>query len=146
MRLVYNNECNCIGTIVYIMMKEHLMVQQQVKSKWQHMVGVICLNQTYRKQVKQVLPELFKRYPNAVKFIRGRVKTQERILKPLGMWKVRAKRLRGMSVDFLSWDGKEASDLYGIGKYGSDSYKIFYKNEIPKDVQDKELKKYIESL
>ena len=127
-------------------MKEHLMVQQQVKSKWQHMVGVICLNQTYRKQVKQVLPELFKRYPNAVKFIRGRVKTQERILKPLGMWKVRAKRLRRMSVDFLSWDGKEASDLYGIGKYGSDSYKIFYKNEIPKDVQDKELKKYIESL
>ena len=111
-------------------MKEHLMVQQQVKNKWQHMVGVICLNQTYRKQVKQVLPELFKRYPNAVKFIRGRVKTQERILKPLGMWKVRAKRLRGMSVDFLSWDGKEASDLYGIGKYGSDSYKIFYKNAI----------------
>jgi len=59
---------------------------------------------------------------------------------------VRAKRLRNMSIDFLTWDGKEASDLYGIGKYGSDSYKIFYKNEIPKDVQDKELKKYIESL
>ena len=78
-------------------MRDDLMVQQQVKSKWQHMVGVICLNQTYRKQVKQVLPELFKRYPNPVKFIRGRVKTQERILKPLGMWKVRVKRLRGMS-------------------------------------------------
>ena len=42
-------------------MKENLMVQQQVKSKWQHMVGVICLNQTYRKQVKEVLPKLFKR-------------------------------------------------------------------------------------
>ena len=61
-------------------MREDLMVQQQVKSKWQHMVGVICLNQTYRKQVKDVLPKLFKRYPNAVTFIRGRVKTQERIL------------------------------------------------------------------
>ena len=127
-------------------MRDDLMVQQQVKSKWQHMVGVICLNQTYRKQVKQVLPELFKRYPNPVKFIRGRVKTQERILKPLGMWKVRVKRLRGMSVDFLSWNGKEASDLYGIGKYGSDSYKIFYKNQIPANVQDKELRRYIKSL
>ena len=30
------------------------MVQQQVKSKWQHMVGVICLNLTYRKQVKEI--------------------------------------------------------------------------------------------
>ena len=127
-------------------MKDHLMVQQQVKSKWQHMVGVICLNQTYRKQVKEVLPKLFKRYPNPVTFIRGRQKTQENMLKPLGMWKVRAKRLRNMSIDFLTWDGKEASDLYGIGKYGSDSYKIFYKNEIPDDVQDKELKKYIKTL
>lgn len=122
------------------------MVQQQVKSKWQHMVGVICLNQTYRKQVKEVLPKLFKKYPDPVSFIRGRQKTQENLLKPLGMWKVRAKRLRNMSIDFLSWDGAEASDLYGIGKYGSDSYKIFYKNQIPDDVQDKELKKYINGL
>ena len=127
-------------------MREDLMVQQQVKSKWQHMVGVICLNQTYRKQVKEVLPKLFKRYPNAKAFLRGKLKTQENLLKPLGMWSVRAKRLRQMSKEYLTWNGQEASDLYGIGKYGSDSYKIFYKNVIPDDVQDKELKKYIETL
>ena len=127
-------------------MKEHLMVQQQVKSKWQHMVGVMCLNLTYRKQVKEVLPKLFKRYPNARAYLRGRLTTQEKLLKPLGMWQVRAKRIRKMSQQFLTWDGVEASDLHGIGKYGSDSYKIFYKNEIPADVQDKELKKYIETL
>ena len=107
------------------------------------MVGVMCLNLTYRKQVKKLLPKLFKRYPNAVAFIRGRYNTQERMLRPLGMSTVRAKRMRQMSLDFLSWDHKDATDLHGIGKYGSDSYKIFYKNEIPDDVQDKELKKYI---
>ena len=122
------------------------MVQQQVKSKWQHMVGVMCLNLTYRKQVKEVLPKLFKRYPNARAYLRGRLTTQEKMLKPLGMWQVRAKRIRKMSQQFLTWDGVEASDLHGIGKYGSDSYKIFYKNEIPADVQHKELKKYIETL
>ena len=122
------------------------MVQQQVKSKWQHMVGVMCLNLTYRKQVKEVLPKLFKRYPNARAYLRGRLTTQEKMLKPLGMWQVRAKRIRKMSQQFLTWDGVEASDLHGIGKYGSDSYKIFYKNEIPADVQDKELKKYIQTL
>ena len=127
-------------------MKDNLMVQQQVHSKWQHMVGVICLNQTYRKQVKEVLPKLFKRYPNPKAYLRGRLKTQENMLKPLGMWSVRAKRLRQMSKEYLTWDGEEASDLHGIGKYGSDSYKIFYKNQIPNDVQDKELKKYIEQL
>ena len=124
-------------------MKEHLMVQQQVKSVWQHMVGVMCLNLTYRKQVKEILPKLFKRYPNAVAFIRGRYKTQEKMLRPLGMSKVRTKRMRKMSLDFLSWDRKDATKLHGIGKYGSDSYRIFYNNEIPKDVQDKELRKYV---
>ena len=127
-------------------MREDLMVQQQVKTIWQHMVGVICLNQTYRKQVKEVLPKLFKKYPNPKSYLRGRLHTQEKMLKPLGMWKVRAKRLRNMSVDFLTWDYKEASDLHGIGKYGSDSYRIFYKNEIPTDVKDKELRKYIETI
>ena len=110
------------------------------------MVGVICLNQTYRKQVKEVLPKLFKKYPNPKSYLRGRLHTQEKMLKPLGMWKVRAKRLRNMSVDFLTWDYKEASDLHGIGKYGSDSYRIFYKNEVPTDVKDKELRKYIETI
>ena len=124
-------------------MIDDLMVQQQVKSEWQHMVGVMCLNLTYRKPVKKLLPKFFKRYPNASTFLRGRYNAQEKMLRPLGMSTVRAKRMRQMSLDFLSWDHKDATDLHGIGKYGSDSYKIFYKNEIPDDVQDKELKKYI---
>ena len=124
-------------------MIDDLMVQQQVKSEWQHMVGVMCLNLTYRKQVKKLLPKFFKRYPNASTFLRGRYNAQEKMLRPLGMSTVRAKRMRQMSLDFLSWDRKDATDLHGIGKYGSDSYRIFYKNEIPDDVQDKELKKYI---
>ena len=124
-------------------MIESLMVQQQVESKWQHMVGVICLNLTHRKQVKELLPKLFKRYPNPKSYLKGRLKTQQEMLKPLGMHEVRSKRLRKMSEDFLTWNGEEASDLHGIGKYGSDSYRIFYKNEIPENVQDKELKRYL---
>ena len=124
-------------------MKAELMVQQQVKSVWQHMVGVICLNLTDRKQVKQVLPKLFKKYDTPIKFIRGNSNTQKKMLEPLGMVNIRLMRLKQMSIDFLTWDYKDAKDLHGIGKYGSDSYRIFYLNEIPKDVKDKELKRYI---
>ena len=124
-------------------MKAELMVQQQVKTVWQHMVGVICLNLTNRVQVKSVLPKLFKKYPNPIKFIRGSDTTQAKMLEPLGMVNVRLQRLKKMSVDFLTWDYKDAKDLYGIGKYGSDSYRIFYKNERPKNVKDKELKRYL---
>jgi|TARA_S200000501_G_C20819960_1_gene742358 methyl-CpG-binding domain protein 4 len=128
-------------------MREDLMVQQQVKSKWQHMVGVICLNQVNRRQTKPVLTKLFKKYPTPHSLLRGcTIPMLTEILKPLGMQNIRAKRIYKMSVQIENWDEKEASDLHGIGKYGSDSYKIFYKNEIPANVQDKELKKYIESL
>ena len=85
-------------------MKAHLMVQQQVKSVWQHMVGVICLNLTNRVQVKQVLPKLFKKYPNPITFIRGHSSTQKKMLKPLGMVNKRYDRIQKMSIDFLTWD------------------------------------------
>jgi len=125
-------------------MREDLMVQQQVKSVWQHMVGVICLNQTSRIQVKRVLPELFKHYPTPESLLRSSPKLIKMIIEPLGMVNVRENRLRRMSKDFLTWDGEDATQLYGIGKYGSDSYRLFYKKEIPENVSDHELKRYIE--
>ena len=125
-------------------MRDDLMVQQQVESVWQHMVGVICLNQTNRKQVKRVLPKLFGICPTPVHLLNTTPKTIKQIIQPLGMVNVREKRLRQMSMDYLNWDGNDATQLYGIGKYGSDSYRLFYKNEIPENVGDHELKRYIE--
>lgn len=124
-------------------MKDDLMVQQQVKSKWQHMVAVICLNQTYRKQVKECLPVLFSKWPTAEKMSRAPLRSIQKIMKPLGMWRVRSKRIKKMSQQFPDWDQKEAADLHGIGRYGSDSYKIFYLNKTNIKVTDKELKKYL---
>tara|TARA_Y100001938_G_scaffold57041_1_gene79557 strand:+ start:28 stop:429 length:402 start_codon:yes stop_codon:yes gene_type:complete len=124
-------------------MRDDLMVQQQVESVWQHMVGVICLNQTGRKKVKKILPVFFKKFPNPWKLLLSDKDTIAEMLKDLGMKNVRANRIWRMSCDFLEWDGNDATELFGIGKYGSDSYRIFYKDEIPDNVQDKELKKYL---
>lgn len=127
-----------------INMRDDLMVQQQVESAWQHMVGVICLNCTNRKQVKRVLPTLFMVAPTPIHYLNTPSSTIKKIIKSLGMVDVREKRLRQMSEDYLTWDGKDATKLYGIGKYGSDSYRLFYKNEVPENVGDHELKRYIE--
>jgi len=124
-------------------MVDELMVQQQVANKWQHMVGVICLNLTNRKQVKRVLPEFFSRWSTPEQFLQADFDTVKELVSPLGMGEVRTKRLFRMSQDFLTWDQNNAKDLHGIGKYGSDSYEIFYKNNIPDNVQDKELLRYI---
>ena len=127
-------------------MRDDLMVQQQVANAWQHMVGVICLNQTGRKKVKEILPEFFKKFPGPFLLLQSNRETIAEMLKDIGMKNVRAHRIYRMSQDYLNWDGNDATKLFGIGKYGSDSYEIFYKNNIPDNVQDKELKKYIKSL
>tara|TARA_Y100000589_G_scaffold178785_1_gene169351 strand:- start:36 stop:455 length:420 start_codon:yes stop_codon:yes gene_type:complete len=127
-------------------MRDDLMVQQQVKNVWQHMVGVICLNQTGRKKVKKVLPEFFKKFPDEFELLKSNKETIAEMLKDLGMKNVRANRIWRMTEDYLEWDGRDATELFGIGKYGSDSYRIFYKNQVPENVQDKELKRYLSDL
>ena len=124
-------------------MRAELMVQQQVDSVWQHMVGVICLNVTSRAQVKKVLPDFFEKWPTPGSLLYATRRQIEDVIAPLGMQKVRSERIYRMSEQFKDWDGEDATELYGIGKYGSDSYRLFYKNEIPENVGDHELKRYI---
>ena len=125
------------------MMREDLMVQQQVENLWQHFVGVICLNQTGRLQVKRVLPEFFDKWPTPEAFLKSDKKTVIEVIKSLGFYNRRENSIRKMTQDFLTWDGEDATKLHGVGKYGSDSYELFYKKRIPENVGDHELKRYI---
>lgn len=50
-----------------------------------------------------------------------------------------------MTEQFLfNWDGKDPLELYGIGKYGADSFNMFVKGYLVQDAKDKELRKYVE--
>ena len=132
-------------------LRDDLMVQQQLpaseydfKSRaWQHMVAVIMLNQTGRKPVKTVLPIFLDRWPTPTDFKYATEDEIKDVICPLGMVNVRTKRLQGMTRDYLTWDGKDATMLYGIGKYGSDSYEIFFKQNYSVEPTDKELQRYL---
>ena len=124
-------------------LRDDLMVQQQVDDAWQHFVGVIMLNQTGRKAVKTTLPEFLYWFPTALALLQADEEFVKSIIQPLGMVNVRYTRLIRMSQDYLTWDGNDATMLYGIGKYGSDSYEIFYKNNYSVSPTDKELIRYL---
>ena len=124
-------------------LRDDLMVQQQIDGPWQHMVGVIMLNQTGRKPVKGTLPEFLYWFPTPFALLNAEEEFVKSIIKPLGMVNVRYNRLIKMSKDFLTWDGDDATMLYGIGKYGSDSYEIFFKNNYSVQPTDKELIRYL---
>jgi methyl-CpG-binding domain protein 4 len=120
------------------------MVQQQITNSWEHMVGVIMLNQTGRKAVKTTLPEFLYWFPTALSLLHADEEFVKSIIQPLGMANVRYTRLIKMSQDYLTWDGNDANKLFGIGKYGSDSYEIFFKKNYAVQPTDKELKRYLE--
>ena len=64
-------------------MRDDLMVQQQVNGAWQHMVAVICLNQTGRKKVKKILPTFFKKSSNASDLLQSDTDTIAEMLKSI---------------------------------------------------------------
>lgn len=132
-------------------LRDDLMVQQQLPGAgspkihaWQHMVAVIMLNQTGRKPVKTVLPVFLDRWPDPISFLWASEQEIQDVIWPLGMVNVRTKRLMRMTEDFLTWNHDDATELYGIGKYGSDSYEIFFKQNYDVEPTDKELKRYLE--
>jgi len=125
-------------------LRDDLMVQQQITYSWEHMVGVIMLNQTGRKPVKMTLPEFLYWFPTPHALLQADEDFVKTIIAPLGMLNVRYTRLIRMTEDYLTWDGDDATMLYGIGKYGSDSYEIFFKQNYSVEPTDKELKRYLQ--
>ena len=131
-------------------LRDDLMVQQQLpdglsggNAAWQHMTAVIMLNQTGRKAVKNVAPVFWSHWRSPYAFLQALPDEVRDVIWSLGMVNVRLKRLRRMTADYLTWDGHDATILYGIGKYGSDSYEIFFKNNYTVKPTDKELRRYL---
>jgi len=131
-------------------LRDDLMVQQQLPARdpfrraWQHMVAVIMLNQTGRRPVKTVFPVFMSRWPGPEHFLCASEDEVRDVIWPLGLVNVRSKRLRRMTIDYLTWDGEDARKLYGIGRYGSDSYEIFFRNNYSVQPTDKELRRYLD--
>ncbi len=134
-------------------LRDDLMVQQQLGStdipyveKWRHMVAVIMLNQTGRKPVKTVYPLFMHHWPTPGSLLLSTPEQVKNIIWSLGMSTVKENRIRRMTADYVEWNGNDATKLYGIGKYGSDSYEIFFKHNYTVDPTDKELRRYLDEV
>lgn len=112
---------------------------------WRLLCCVIMLNQTSGKQLEPVHEELFSRWPTALHLTTASVDEVESVVRPLGLQCRRARQLIRMSAAYSSlWDGTDPQELPGIGKYGCHSYLIFIRGAVDIDVEDKELRRYLE--
>ncbi|XP_039655815.1 methyl-CpG-binding domain protein 4 isoform X3 [Perca fluviatilis] len=92
---------------------------------WKLLVATIFLNKTSGKMAIPVLWQFFERYPSAEVTREADWKPLSELMKPLGLYELRAKTLTRFSDEYLTKQWRYPIELHGIGKYGNDSYRIF---------------------
>ncbi|KAM4736990.1 methyl-CpG-binding domain protein 4 isoform 1-T2 [Anableps anableps] len=92
---------------------------------WKLLVATIFLNKTSGKMAIPVLWQFFERYPSAEVTREADWKPMSELMKPLGLYELRAKTIIRFSDEYLNKQWRYPIELHGIGKYGNDSYRIF---------------------
>ena len=92
-------------------------------SHFQLLVAVVLSAQTTDEKVNSVTKQLFNKYPNAEKLSKANIKDVERIIKPIGLYKNKAKNIVGLSKILVEeYKGKVINDrdvlesLPGVGR------------------------------
>nr|Q9Z2D7.1 RecName: Full=Methyl-CpG-binding domain protein 4; AltName: Full=Methyl-CpG-binding protein MBD4; AltName: Full=Mismatch-specific DNA N-glycosylase [Mus musculus]AAC68878.1 methyl-CpG binding protein MBD4 [Mus musculus]AAD56595.1 methyl-CpG binding protein 4 [Mus musculus domesticus] len=110
---------------------------------WKLLIATIFLNRTSGKMAIPVLWEFLEKYPSAEVARAADWRDVSELLKPLGLYDLRAKTIIKFSDEYLTKQWRYPIELHGIGKYGNDSYRIFCVNEWKQvHPEDHKLNKY----
>lgn len=130
------------------MKREPLLQLQYRRRPWRLLVTCVLLNQTGGvAQVKPVLHELFERWPTPKAMMLAGPELEE-FIRPLGLWRRRAKTLRDLS---LAWHCRrhrirtreDVLALPGIGPYAADAWEIVCRGRLHVEPDDKELTRWV---
>ena len=131
-------------------MSPYTLLQEELnKDPWKIFVCCIFCNLTKRRSSEAFIWKFLERWPTPSAASKLNEEDLKELIAPLGLVERRAKALKQMSADYLSKDWyDDATKLFGIGKYGSDAYRIFVKDEwrevTPTDSALKNYKKWME--
>jgi endonuclease III len=124
-----------------------LLQEFYAEEPWKLLVCCILLAQTSRTNVNMVLDDLFARYPSEHHLMMADSGELAAIIRPCGIQNKRAITLIRMSFAWATRapssnvpTDRWVSNLYGVGEYGVDSYRIFVLGDRSRcDSMDKEI-------
>jgi len=123
---------------------ENWIIQERWSlTPWHMFVCCLLLNQTSNRQVKPLLKKFFTRYPSPENLVSADMEELKELIRPLGFYNRRAQTLIRFSKEYLG-EWKDPRELYGIGKYAWDSYRIFILGDFEIETEDKVLRAYLE--
>jgi methyl-CpG-binding domain protein 4 len=120
-------------------MSPYGLLQEEINyDPWKIFVCCIFCNLTKRVSAEPYFRQVLNLWPHPANLACASESEVAAVIQPLGLSKRRAQALVRMSKDYLSKEWQDdPTKLYGIGKYGSDAYKIFctpeWKKVEPKD-------------
>lgn len=82
------------------------------KNTFQLIVAVVLSAQTTDKSVNKITPELFEKYPDAKSLGEADINELERIIKPIGMYKTKAKNIKNLAKELWEKHEGEVPDDY----------------------------------
>ena len=133
-------------------MSPYTLLQEELnKDPWKIFVCCIFCNLTKRRSSEPYFWKFLEKWPTASHAAKLDEEELKSLIQPLGLVDRRAKALKRMSIDYLekNWQD-DATKLFGIGKYGSDAYRIFVKDEwrevVPTDSALKNYKSWLEEI
>jgi len=136
-------------TICYIPPKSpfHLIQEELYDNPWKLLLATIFLHKTSGKVALPVFWRFIEIYATPKVVVNANWRDIAEVMQPLGLYIKRAKMIIKFSHEYLHKVWKYPIELYGIGKYGDDSYRIFCLGQW-KSVQpnDKKLNQYHEWL
>lgn len=95
----------------------------------------VLVQQTRAENVAAMLPHILSRYPDWQSLSRGRIADLEQLLRPLGLWRRRARALKNLATALSerNWkwpaDRSELETLPAVGQYVASAVRIFVHQE-----------------
>jgi adenine-specific DNA glycosylase len=130
-----------------IKQERDLMIQEVYQSDpWKMLICCIMLNQTNRDQVDRVRIQFFSKYPDAESAERADLAEMSEMIALLGFKNRRAQTIQKFSSDWLKMNWSDPIELFGIGRYGQDSWEIFQKGNLDVEPTDGALFRYLNKI
>ena len=116
----------------------HGLIQERLHDHpWQLLVATIFLHKTSSRVALPLFEKFIQKYDAPCKVLSADWREIADLLQPMGLHKKRAQIIIRFSGEYLNKDWLYPDELFGIGKYGRDSYRIFclgeWKKVQPKD-------------
>jgi len=75
-------------------------------SQYKMIIAEVLLQRTRAETIANYFPEFIKKYPSWNSIARSRISTLEKVLKPIGLYKQRARQLKKLAIEMSNRKGK----------------------------------------